>query len=112
MGYKILAAIVPIVPCNGTDCNICHLFIGVKNIINFLLIDVAFPLAVIAFLYGGIKLITSRGSESDVTKGRQAIWLAFIGLIIAFGAWLLIDLIMGNLLDPGYLPWNKFPTGC
>lgn len=103
-----------IVPCGGEgqdSCNICHLAVGIKNIINVLLKDIAFPLTVIAFLYGGIMLITSRGSEQNLEKGKKAIWMAFWGILIAFGAWLLVGLILGNLLDPGYLPWNEFP-GC
>ncbi|MBU2109402.1 hypothetical protein KKB71_00365 [Patescibacteria group bacterium] len=98
---------------NEVPCTICHLAVGIKNIIDVLLTDIAFPLTVIAFLYGGIMLITSRGSEQNLEKGKKAIWMAFWGILIAFGAWLLIDLILGNLIskDVIHYPWNAFP-GC
>lgn len=108
--FVVLAKIVP---CDGPDCNICHLAVGVKNVIDFLLKDIAFPLTVIAFLYGGIMLIISRGSENNLNKGKKAIWSAFWGILIAFGAWLIISLAIGNLIskDVIFWPWNAFP-GC
>lgn len=105
-----------IVPCwteaNPEECNLCDLAIGVKNIIDVILIDIVFPLSVIVFLYGGIKLITSRGSEGDLEKGKKALWMAFWGILIAFGAWLILDLILRNLVSEGFnWTWNEFP-GC
>ena len=113
--YPLFVFAAGIVPCEGTledPCNICHLAVGIKNLINVILIDIVFPLSIIAFLYGGIKLITSRGSETDLEKGKKAIWMAFWGLLIAFGAWLIIDMILRNLISESFSwTWNKFP-GC
>ncbi len=101
-----------IVPCDGPDCNLCDLAIGVKKIIDVILLDIVFPLAIIVFMYGGIKLITSRGSEGDLEKGKKALWMAFWGILIAFGAWLILDLVLRNLVSEGFnWTWNKFP-GC
>ncbi|MBU4224093.1 pilin [Patescibacteria group bacterium] len=100
-----------LVPCNGPDCTVCHLFLGVKNIINFLSYNIAMPLAVLALIYGGVMILTSGGSETRRDKGKKAISAAIWGLIIVFASWLIIDTILGNLVKPGYLPWNVFP-GC
>ncbi|MBU3925660.1 hypothetical protein KJ763_00625 [Patescibacteria group bacterium] len=108
----VIVSAAGIVPCNGIDCTVCDLAAGIKKVIDVLLKDIAFPLTVIVFLYGGFMLIISRGSENNLNKGRKALWSAFWGILIAFGAWLIIDLILGNLIAPGYIPmWNQFP-GC
>lgn len=100
-----------IVPCNGTDCTVCHLFLGIKNIVNFLSFKIAMPMAAIVLMYGGIMMLTSGGSETKVSKGKDALKYAVFGLLVTFGAWLIVDTILGNLISKGYLPWNQFP-GC
>lgn len=118
-GYFLLittsiASAAGIVPCGGVDCNICHLFQGVSNIIDFLLKNIAFPLGVVAILYGGFMMMTSGGSEERVKKGRTALEFAVYGIIIAFAGWLIIDTILTSLVK-GELDlkafWNAFP-GC
>ena len=102
-----------IVPC-GTDanqdpCTLCHLFEGIKTVIDFLTFNIAAPIVVIALLIGGFLLLTSGESEQKRTQGKEAITYAIIGLIIVFGAWLALDLILGNLIDTGYWSWYEFP---
>lgn len=120
-GYCWLLATVSVanaglVPCGTSEhpesCTICHLFIGVHNIIDFLLFYLAIPLMIIALLYGGIVLLTSRGSEEQLKKGKKAVWLAVWGGLIAFAGWLLIDTILRGLVKGDFLPqfWNKFPS--
>ncbi len=110
----ILLAAIILVPCGGpgqSDCTICSLFTGIHNIVNFLTFDIATPLAVVILIYGGVMLLTSRGSEEKLKKGKTALGAAVWGLLIVFAAWLIIDTILGNLVKSGYLPWNEFP-GC
>ena len=50
----------------------------------------------LAFLYlilGGIKWITSGGNKDDVTKARDQIQAAIIGLIVVFGVLAIIGLM-------------------
>jgi hypothetical protein len=113
-----LAFAAGIVPCGGegNPCTICHFFQGVSNIINFLLESIAFPLSIVAFLYGGFMLIISGGSEDKRKKGKTAIYLALWGLIFSFAGWLIVDTILKGLLAGAggqiqdWGPWNKIPT--
>lgn len=82
-----------LVPCTN-NCTICDLFKLVKNIINFLTIDIATPLAIIILIYGGVMMITSAGSEEKVKKGKTALRRAVYGILIVFGAWLIVNTIL------------------
>ncbi len=106
-----------LVPCGtsaGLSCNLCDLYTLVKNIIDFLLFNLALPIAVIVFLIGGILLLASQGSEERLKQGKAALTNAVFGIIIAFAAWLIVNTLLVTL---GFqvpfsqaLPWNKFPT--
>lgn len=111
MNIMNIANAAGLVPCNGPDCTICSLFVGIKKIVDFLTLDIAMPLAVIILIYGGVMLLTSRGSEEKIKKGKTALGAAMWGLLIVFAAWLIIATILGNLVQTGYKPWLSFP-GC
>ena len=108
-----------IVPCGGPGedaCNICHLFIGIQRIINFLLEGIAFPAAVIVLLYGGGMWVIGGDSPDKVKKGQEAMRLAVVGMIWAFAAWLIIDTMIKGLavgtggVIEGWGPWNAIPS--
>lgn len=99
----------PLVSCGGIDCDLCQLFVTAKNVINFFTFNIATPLAIIALVAGGFWLLTSGSSEQRRTQGKDAINYALLGLLLVFAAWLIIDLILGNLLSESYKPWNTFP---
>ena len=69
----------------------------VNNVINFLLIDLASPLAAIIICYAGFLMITSGGSSEKVTKVKKIITRLIIGYIIALAAWLIIHTILSTL---------------
>jgi hypothetical protein len=107
-----------LVPC-GTEtdadgkitnpCDLCHIFELIHNIIKWMAL-ISIPLAVGVIAYGGIMLAAAGGSEANLEKGKKAISSAIIGLFLVFGAWLIINLILGSLLQKDlYLPWNEFP---
>lgn len=110
-----VANAVPLVPCGGegNPCKVCHFFVLAKNIFDFLVEKIALPIAVVVFIYGGIMLLTSGGSEDKITKGRKALWQAVWGMLIAFAAWIIVDTIIKWLVDPNFQwqfgPWNKIP---
>jgi len=109
-----------IVPCgdqkdaNGiitNPCNLCHLYTGAKNIVDFMLFDLILPLAVVALLIGGIFLLASQGNPQMMETGKKAITNTVIGVIIAFGSWLIIATIVNTLGYKGFTAaWNEPPT--
>ena len=105
-----------IVPCGDFSrgqppCNLCHLYTLTKNGVDFMLFDLILPVAIIALLIGGIFLLASRGNPQMIESGKNAIVNTVIGVVIAFGAWLIIATIVNTLGYDGFTAaWNVAPT--
>lgn len=54
-------------------------------------------LALIMFVYGGLLMIISFGNEEKVKQGKSAIIAAVVGLIIVFGAYMLVNFLLFSL---------------
>lgn len=101
---KIALAQDPLVPpCPGGDVTKCGedqlLELGI-NIINFMIHFLAFPLVVLFFLWGGFLLLTSGGSPNRIEQGKKAITGAVIGLVIVLTSVVVINVILGEIVDP------------
>jgi len=78
-----------------------------------LLRQIAFYAAIGFGLYGGIRMIVSQGKPEGVKAGQKIIEAAFIGLIIAYGASFIINIVctillgypltLGNILKANWL---------
>ncbi len=62
------------------------------NIANYLFTFIG-ALALAVFVYGGVMMILSGGSQEKVKKGTDAMVAAVIGLVIAFSAFVLVDFL-------------------
>ncbi len=64
----------------------CQIADGVNTIINVaeFLFGISGSLALLMFMYGGFTWVTSGGSEQRITKGRDIVKNAVIGLVIVF----------------------------
>lgn len=101
-----------LIPCEGIDCNICDIFTLIDNVKDFLVFDIASPLAGIMFAYGGILLLTSGGNEKNKTKGTKAVTSAIIGIFLVFAAWLIVNTVLGALANDSFKDsWSGF-GGC
>lgn len=87
-----------LIPCNGPECNLCHLLLLGTNVINFLIL-IAIPLSAIAFAYAGFLLLISAGSEEKIKRAHKIFLKVAIGLIIVLGAYLIANLFVKGLTD-------------
>src|SRR3989344_4200528 len=105
-----------IIPCGNIEagqpiCNLCHAFELLHNIIEFLLIPgslnsgVAFVLLLATFLivWGGIKIFLSAGDPTKLQSGKQILTSTLIGLLIIYGSWVAINLVLGFV---GVASWS------
>ncbi|HEV7702493.1 MAG TPA: pilin [Candidatus Paceibacterota bacterium] len=69
----------------------------VNNIISYILFYLAIPIVAIMFVYAGVLLVTSGGDTGARTKAKSAFLNAAIGLILAFGSYIIIKLILHTL---------------
>lgn len=121
-----LAVIVPLfafaqlIPCGnpGQDpCTLCHLFDLAQTIISTLTLVIAPLIAVLAFSWGGFKILMSGPNPGYRQEGIKAIRNGVIGLLIVFGAWMLVSEFLlffvgsENITKPSKtsaaLPWNQ-----
>ena len=92
-----------IVPCGGQGqpCQLCHLFVMIKNITDFVLFKLVPPLAILMMVIGGVMFIfASSGGSLPADKGggpallnqaKKLITSVVMGLVIIYAAWLLIS---------------------
>ncbi|MBI4993831.1 hypothetical protein HZC33_02670 [Candidatus Wolfebacteria bacterium] len=95
-----------LIPCSGIDCTFCDLLRLVENLINFALYYIAVPAVVIMIIYGGFTIMTAGDDSKKVSDGKGIIQAAVIGLLVAFGAWLIISEIIQVVSGGSFVPWQ------
>jgi len=114
--YLLLTAISaqaanPLVPCgpgsnNGKGCQFCDLIKLVENVIDFALYNIAIPLVVVFIVWGGLTIMTAGDSTEKVSQGRKMIQSAIIGVFIALGAWMIINMVLSAIGGGSFVPWR------
>ena len=88
-------------PGNHEECDFKDLVTLAQNVINYLIIDIAAPLAAIMFAYAGFLYVTNRGNEGQVTQAHDIFLYVFWGLVVALAAWLVVNFILEFALGSG-----------
>jgi len=116
MAVPLIALAAGLVPCGTSTtaaCTLCDLFKLGNKVTNFLTLTIAPALAVLAFALAGFKILTSGGSPGARQEGIKIIRNTIIGLLIVFGAWIIINELLlffaGTLFttSEGIMPWDK-----
>jgi len=61
-------------------------------------LSVVGSLALLIFIYGGFLWLTSRGDTKMVTKGKDTMIWAILGLVIIFGAYVIVRTVLTALV--------------
>ncbi|MDP2676686.1 MAG: hypothetical protein Q8O83_03305 [bacterium] len=110
----------PLVTCidEAPICSVCQIFQMVWRVVQFLFYAIMLPLVAIAFIIGGIILLTAAGNETKITRGKSIVWNTFLGFLVAFAAWLVISTVIVNITpsiggidypDDVNIKWYQFP---
>ncbi len=98
-----------LVPCGqfpDCRCELSDLFVMISRIYSFAVYIIALPLAGLFIVIGGTLLLVSGGNPGLAEKGKNILKYTAIGIILVFGSWLIIDVVLKAI---GYdLPWNTF----
>ncbi len=78
----------------------------IKNILNTILIIVVIA-AVVYIMFAGLQYVSSQGDAAKAKTAMGSITNAIIGLIVAFTAYILVQLIMNQL---GFGKVGDLPT--
>lgn len=90
---------ISLVPCTGvgtSECTFQKLMEMINRIINFVLFILILPIAAIIFAYAGILYISSAASPSNKEKAKGIFGTVVVGLIVALGAWIIINTILSS----------------
>lgn len=93
-----------LVPCDGINCQACHLATLAQKIVNFL-IGLTIPLAAVLFAWAGV-LYFSSSVVNKIDKARKIFTTVLIGFGIAVASWLIVQTLLATLLNASYKNWN------
>ncbi len=97
----------PLVPCNGPECQACHLVQLGQNILSWLIGIMASVIALV-FAIGGMKMVMSGGNTESVSQGKSMMSNAVIGFVILLAGWLIVDTLIKLFVDDGKIGvWNS-----
>jgi len=99
-----------LVPCDGTECNQCHLVRLADNVIGWLIMFLT-VVAVIALVIAGFKLVTSGGNPSALQAAKETLINILIGFILVLAAWLIVDTLLKAATGQGLEKWGQVECG-
>ncbi|HNW96738.1 MAG TPA: hypothetical protein PLQ44_03350 [Candidatus Paceibacterota bacterium] len=91
-------------------CTFCDATKVGTNIFNFLRNKIAFPVTVLFIIYGGILMLSARGSKSQIENGRKILLAALIGFAIVFSVSLILNSVL-VVLSKEKGSWQSFVNG-
>jgi type IV secretory pathway VirB2 component (pilin) len=90
-----------------TPCTLKNFFEVVSKLIKAVLY-LSFFIAVLMIIKGGITIILGADKPGEVTKGRETVTWAIYGMLIAFGAWLIINTVLTIFTGEGVSTYLTF----
>lgn len=100
VAFPSLVSAESLIPCDGgpTDgCDFNDLMALVNNVINFLIFDLALPIAAVVIAYAGFLFLTSGDEPGKRTKAKKMLVNIVIGLVLALASWLIVQTILMSL---------------
>ncbi len=106
--------LVPCGPEKGIPCQICHLFVLLENVIDFLLVprsdlnnNIAIVpiVGVLMLVIGGIMFFAAAGNPNQLEKAKSIIRTVIIGFLIVYGSWIFVN---SFLVGIGVSYWDDF----
>lgn len=105
--YSSAAGLVDLACGVDGRCQLCDLVSVANKLINFAIIDLAMPLAALAFGWAGLLYITS-GGGTQADQARELFWKVGKGLIFVLAGWFIVNTIVRALItNQSYAPWNE-----
>lgn len=107
---EIQGGLVPCDATKGCPCQLCHFIIMIDRIIKFLLFQIVPAVAALMIAIGGAMMIyayAGGGGAEAINKARSLFFSVVVGLLIVYGAWLLIDAFFAVIgVKPIFRNWS------
>lgn len=80
-------------------CGNCQLsdFVGLAVEVSRYIFGISGSLALLMIIYGAFRWLTAAGNAEAVSAGTSAMTAAIIGLLIVFGAWVIVNFVLAAL---------------
>jgi len=111
--------------CECCPCTLCHVFLMLKKVADFLIKDLFFPLLLLAIIIAGTLHIFGAIKITDIAKAKALLTAGAIGTMVIFTSWITINFFLYFMThqktNQGIAtifgqPWNEvscnYPTGC
>lgn len=82
--------------CNAKECGWQELMALGGELLRFA-IFIAILGATIAFAFAGFKLITNQGDSGAISKAKEMMIKAAIGIVVTMTAWIIVSFILNKL---------------
>jgi len=79
------------------NCQFCHFFVMFKGIVNYIIIDIVPPLAVLMIVVGGIMFYLGGGKPELLSTAKSLLKGVVIGLFLIYGAYMIVGLVLSLL---------------
>lgn len=94
-------------------CQFCHFFVMFDAILDFIFLKIVFPIAILMLVIAGIMYVGAvleviPGGFKTLTQAKDILGSVFIGLLIIFSAWLIINLFFTII---GVADWTGLSGG-
>lgn len=91
-------------------CQFCHFFVMLNGIIRFFLFMIVPPLAVLMLVVGGIMFFFAGGRPQLLSKGKSLIQAVVIGLVLIYGAYLIVSTFLTVLGVADWVPLSEWSS--
>ena len=119
-GLSYTATYEGFVPCGRTpsvimgiavniDCSLCHLFVMIDGIVDFVLLKLVPPIATLILIFAGMSFYFALGNPEKFRHAKSVLLSVIIGLIIIYASWIIINAVMVEIM--GMADWVGFGEG-
>ena len=84
------------------QCDFTDLMKLVQNALNFIIYQLATPIAVLMFAFAGFKLVTSGGDPKAESTARKIFTNTLIGYAVMLSSFLIIKLVFSFFFDQSF----------
>lgn len=78
-------------------CQLCHFFVMIDGIIDFVLTDVVPPVAVLMLVIGGVMFYFGGGKPELLGRAKTLLKAVVIGLLLIYGAYMIVGIFLSVL---------------
>jgi len=75
-------------------CTLCHFFVLIERILEFVFFNLTPPLALLMLIIGGGMFMLAAGDPAKISKARTIITSTLIGIVIIYGAFFFVGLLL------------------